>query len=1562
MSQPVKDAVPESKPMSGFVNVFKSLTGIRPTKTTNLQLQSSGSQQTPKTSSPFHKIHKELCNFESLIEQLGNENSLSTRTTAATYLCTVVQQYPGNRVSRIFNRAKDLINPSNPSYARAAGFKLLTACVENIALTGPERLAYFRTFTAPADPEDFHLQVSAVIELAKHGRDLAGFHYEIFPLLTLWLRRTWNFTWTRRKQRREISLLNGEPDFMLLLVFIVDVIKFNFNISSEDSISDLIDVVLNICVCTSSSDELRLCIHVINAVVTYGDIPGSKLADCVKVLCSTHCLVIEMQQDAWKSISNICISHNGEKTVAIAFEILRDPYQGSKLKYREVRGALSVLEKLFLQNGEKGYPLVPFTVLVNSLSKVTILDQITVKNDVLRLILSILGNDGQELLENVVAEDWTLMFEVIIKCTNVVLEIDTDEFSGNSGQMDKPDEGESKAEITPVHIAENLRKLVFRIQTLLIQNSDHEFFQRTACIKFLVTVHRHLPEACAKLVIDTYTEYRYCHPSDPDWKENTFTIFKSFYSRNQPSKIRLHTLKTVTSVYEVVEDVNGFNDMEITQSFVELILQDIASEKDISILQEVLAFAVKVADATCYIEIFDLIISKFREGIISEQISSKSEPTPLKYEIPISSNLQPNSLHTSSGLIANSLVEIFMHSMDKSKIKSNRIFNELLWVAECDSNEIDARISALKMLFRLRADWAKRIFLISHTESEGLAAVLNRTSGSLSRKKILVSTQQQRLSQADDLILGQTITGYQSVQDFKQTIQKSQKSGHHPQIAQYVWIEPEVRPLPQHVFGKSSSVLASALDNELEDMNKGPIMALDIALYLKTIINILKSSCDWEIYSYIIVHLPSQLTNQALFKAAIPQIKSLRELLCEHIKNNSIQEPPTLLGLRKSDVMICFYQMLNVVMSYHRHFSKNDGDEIVRTFLQGVGERTSKCCMHALSICCHELPRSTRKVIVTVLTKMSQIITQSHVAIHILEFLACLARLPKLYVNFREEEFRIVFAICFRYLQCVRDQKDKDAAARNNTYSKTAAVTDNSRTLPDTSFMESNFYLNTSEDLPQYVYALAHHVIIFWFLSMKLADRAGQVSWITKNLVSIDTNGKENIDEQAQVTIDFMQRVAFADIEESGPDPSFKEDMFGEIKKKRWIIGNSLVTIEQATRGDWAQITKRQPSGTSSYIIQENFSRPSSHQSHSLNDDSKNTLRTDESFKLPSHLILQLFASVPSSGEYLRPIPLPDCKAMDRAISNFNRTFTVDGHKVGVIYVGENQKNEVDILSNIHGSSDYIRFLSGLGTLTKLRGANFNTQGLDRQTDADGEYTFCWRDRVTEIIFHVTTQMPTNLNTDPQCSNKKRHIGNDFVNIIFNNSGLPFDFNTFPSEFNYVNIVITPESRATFVARRLPSSMEDAFFKVQVKSKPGFPEISPAAETKIMSLSNLPDFIRLLALNASVFCLVWANRVGGEHFSSWRNRLREIKKIREQYGQKQSELSPPGTSHCLVVDSKNTRDNQTNLRRSSVVNFLTQASETVSQRSQGPSVVDSENELSASQESLVDTLDFSKWT
>jgi len=327
----------------------------------------------------------------------------------------------------------------------------------------------------------------------------------------------------------------------------------------------------------------------------------------------------------------------------------------------------------------------------------------------------------------------------------------------------------------------------------------------------------------------------------------------------------------------------------------------------------------------------------------------------------------------------------------------------------------------------------------------------------------------------------------------------------------------------------------------------------------------------------------------------------------------------------------------------------------------------------------------------------------------------------------------------------------------------------------------------------------------------------------------------------------------------------------------------------------------------------------------------------------PSHILLQLTSTVAPNPLSMQPVLLPEDDATKRAISSFDRNDTVDGHKVGVIYIGEGQTKESEILANVEGSEDYPNFLAGLGTKVALKGANFNTQGLDRESNMDGEFTYAWRDRVTEIVFHVTTMMPTNLEHDSQCVNKKRHIGNDFVNVIFNRSNLPFNFDTFPSQFNYVNIVITPEaSISPFETKPLnrttDTEIQDRYYKIQTLSRADFPSISPAAETKIISAKGLPTFVRLLALNASVFSLVWSNREdGGEHVSSWRNRLREIVKLRERYA---------GLAH-------GTGSGKAGGKKGSNVAFAEGPGHRGSMVS-----VDSGNEG----ESVVEGLDFSKWT
>jgi len=319
-----------------------------------------------------------------------------------------------------------------------------------------------------------------------------------------------------------------------------------------------------------------------------------------------------------------------------------------------------------------------------------------------------------------------------------------------------------------------------------------------------------------------------------------------------------------------------------------------------------------------------------------------------------------------------------------------------------------------------------------------------------------------------------------------------------------------------------------------------------------------------------------------------------------------------------------------------------------------------------------------------------------------------------------------------------------------------------------------------------------------------------------------------------------------------------------------------------------------------------------------------------------------------------RPILLPDDEKTTRAIDVFERIPVVDFHKIGVIYVGAGQTQETEILSNAMGSPDYTDFVDGLGELVRLKGAD-NTGGLDREGDTDGQFAYFWRDRTTEIVFHVTTMMP-NRDEDPLYTNKKQHIGNDFVNIIFNNSGLPWKFGTIPSQFNFVSIVISPEARSNFVSSRLVAQgpEQTIFYRVRMCCKEGFSDISPAQEPKMVSAKSLPSFVRNLAHNASVYSHVY-NEGGGEHISNPRHRLRSIKQLQERHGAPSSAsgLGSPATSPNHQVSSAS--------RRVSAMSTQT-ASTDYSLKSSSTQLNGFNGDQEFETEDMVTNLDFSRYT
>ncbi|KAI9683820.1 MAG: Tuberous sclerosis 2-like protein [Trizodia sp. TS-e1964] len=1535
------------------------------------------------------ELYGALAQNELLFQQLKPGRPFLERIAAAEAFRQVIEMYPLNGVINIWSAAHDLIDQSNPPDVRKAGFELLTTCVKHSDPSAElERRQYFETLSAYWHDDDFALQLAALRQLTNHGKSLGASQYSILPVLNKWLKYWFQLSASARAIiKRELGtkptgVLLAEKNLAAIFTFTTEVLRFNFPILLEENVVVLLEQVIFVCKKTTAEADIGLSIQIFNAIITYGYVPVQMLRPTIEILCTVIQSIKNLYEASWAAMRNLCRSSLTHSTVSILLDILHEAPQNQS-QLNTVRGALMVMENVMTFDKTENLPSVPFAIFIDAVQSSLGINSSRLESEILRTLKVFILDQRHRSM--ILLEDWTSFIAILIHCTRRYLE-------GSHSNRDPEPKSKSlrfhasKMEASGSILPPTFLEIILKLEELC---REEEFPQKESIIDFFIHIHAQLPDSTVELVVKTYDEKRLCYPSHPNWLSNSKQLLDFFFrSPSRPSSTRLHLLISLKGVYEIV-DLMSKSDLN---EFLTAIFGGAASESDPAVMEALVAFAVEVARHGDQ-EPFDIVVKFLRDCVLIVSPSNTS-PSPKAASSPlrptnsgaiIQESPPSVSLPSINNYAAKGLVSIFIHSFCRSTEKACFVFKELLQLAKAETVSADARLTAMKLLFRLRSDCEHAIYLVTSTDSKELAASLCRTAASFAERYHAEDTVQSRLAKADDASSSSARSSRSASvgQPLNRTSARSANgNGRANRLAIPLWMEPDLDPFSsepapamasQFLFSYLESQSQLTTQTEPKSVLCSP-QKLSLNLWLEAIIPILQHPGDWEVYSYVLVHLGSQLTNHTLFHGCIPQIKLLRNVLCEQMKVNSFNEPPMASGAKRADVTIPIFHILTMLISYKRHFSKNEEDELVRTFMLGLGswEKTAKRCIHALSICCYEIPLSISKSLNPLLQRMSQIITQAQVAVHILEFLGTLARMPNLYVNFREEDFRTVFGICFRYLQYVRDQRPKSSARASFVSTRHGAV---SRGEYNASLENGNY--QSSDDVPQYVYSLAYHVITFWFMSVKLDDRYKYTQWITKNLISTDLYGRESIEEQSQVTLDMMRRVAFSDWDETTADPNFVTSSSRHIESKAWIIGNSIVTVDTATSSGWAQATMRSPSGTMHLSIKPQFQRPPYHKIQSPSEqigDSKG--ESSRRAILPSFYLLQMISPMIQTPDGARPILLADDEVTRRAIGAFDRISTLDGHKVGVIYIASGQSQEQEILANVSGSDDYLQLLEGLGTLTKLKGATFNTQGLDREYNTDGEFTFCWRDRVTEIVFHVPTQMPTNLEHDPQCANKKRHTGNDFVNIIFNDSGLPFRFDTFPSDFNYVNIVITPESRPSSIGNRtlFQNDSGDQFYLIQVITKEAFPEISPAAETKIVSLKALPQFVRLLALNASVVSLVWANREGGEHVSSWCSRLREINKLRDRCSSSANSsssintvlttsLSPtfnPAPTSVLGMGNFPSRESSVRdsitTRRTSAGTFMTNES---TQRS---SMLSTATETDIPEgELLVESCDFSKW-
>ncbi|CAG8517531.1 2602_t:CDS:2 [Diversispora eburnea] len=1482
-----------------------------------------------------------------LVQELKKPHPLDGLIKLIRVLCEIVMNYAFSDMTEIWSCISELLSPDKPVEARTVAFQFMISCIkgQHVDNLGFLRVIFYDCIKSHNIPEDFEIKLLALRQLCNDGRDISSFEKNLVKLLSKWVNETVqnlednNIEETSQEANNipisspsipniesilEIIKLDfrSQSNFPSRLQSVVsllnNVVKFNFAQFEENDIIKLIEDISIACKKSKNVSDIICCLDFWDIVLRFGYVPTNSLKSYIEVL--VLCYKInpinqddKVSQTSWRIIHNLLKSHCAYSTI----KILCNNLENSEVVTSEIttilQGSAMILGCAIWGNERIDSLSHTYYIVLSAMNKATKnYKDIKVHLEILTKINDLVTN----YIKKITSLEWEIILDILDNTRYHLIE-NKDIYGLDKKILD--DLVEINLDLTDLtEVSEfiiSYRKLIFQIQSFHISSSfegpDSRF------IDLIQKLRDYVSENTIIMLLDYYDSENALYPSSPDWLVMLVDVVNTFFIKKSTFKIRRRVLKMAIDVYEITKDI--YLD-QLIEAVILPMLTKLPEENDKDILTYLMDFlitALKEAPMRWFSTLFKILTQCCKCICVFDQQNSPSHSEICKYVI------------STVGLIT-----IFQHLLYKSDSseQGTEVYMEIIKILGDISAPVVCRLSLLQFMVRMRADNDHRIYFVKE-------------------------------------------------------IEKIERKGSLKETYELLWQIPEnlqfeifaLRPSP-YILSYGSSQLDCDEPNKCENSiinsyteNPQKFTVLPLAEYSKCLTDILTNEKDWEIYSYVLYHIPSQLSKQHLFCATSKQILDLRMFLCLWIKNNRLAEGVQLpSNIKKVDIYVVAYQTLTVLISYHNLFNKTQGDELVMTFLAGLQKWThsAKTCVHALYICLFELPLSATKMLPDIINYLSKIITSATMSVHILEFLSGLARLPDLYVNFTEADFKRVFGIAMQYIQYSHAEKKSSSSSGNAAQSTDA--------------------------LFQYERMMAYHVIYIWFMSLRLSDRPKYVPFIIHGLL-VANDCAQQVDEQTETCFDMLARFSFSNCvlksEQSFINQVLLEHGNNKAKSRTWIQGNALLTIRTMKSLGWAEIIIRRPSGKASFLCKleshikledvdpvtlsatlmthynpdsynvislpetvenlisqhsetsdvvresprnnignlktnnedlknndkytgkstaiksnennennenQNGNEPSvqklsTRQQQVLEDiftpnllnEKANIHRKDEPHVDPSFLFLQ-FAPYPYLLSREVPIPLPDDGSTTRALSMLDFAQVVDFHKIGVLYVGKDQTTEIEILSNIHGSQDYIDFLNKLGSLVRLKDCKrIYTGGLDTQLDSDGEYAYYWEDDITQVIFHCATLMPTNLNNDPHCSLKKRHIGNDFVTIVFNESGHNYKFDTIPSHFNYINIVISPHSqRHLSQPLNSPTNNTYTFYKVTMQRRTDMPEIGPITEFKMISASALSAFVLAIALHANIFSQVFLQSGGSkkvEYVTNWRDRLRQIKRLKERF-------------------------------------------------------------------------------
>ncbi|XP_076003251.1 rap1 GTPase-activating protein 1 isoform X2 [Genypterus blacodes] len=198
-----------------------------------------------------------------------------------------------------------------------------------------------------------------------------------------------------------------------------------------------------------------------------------------------------------------------------------------------------------------------------------------------------------------------------------------------------------------------------------------------------------------------------------------------------------------------------------------------------------------------------------------------------------------------------------------------------------------------------------------------------------------------------------------------------------------------------------------------------------------------------------------------------------------------------------------------------------------------------------------------------------------------------------------------------------------------------------------------------------------------------------------------------------------------------------------------------------------------------------------------------------------------------------------------RLIVTFDEHVISNNFKFGVIYQKYGQTAEEELFGNMEESPAFVEFLEFLGEKIELHDFKGFRGGLDvthGQTGIESVYTNFHN---KEIMFHVSTKLPYT-EGDSQQLQRKRHIGNDIVAVMFQEENTPFVPDMIQSNFLHAYVVVQVENACS----------DNVTYKVSVTARDDVPFFGPALPDPAIFKKG-PEFREFLftkLINAEYAC------------------------------------------------------------------------------------------------------------